>query len=155
MAVIVQQQSLVGDNHWPNFISSNQTSQVMPKQAQIWSPSTGDIASWHPCHQFIGCTCQLISNLQPSACVNCITVNNLKDYILKEPERETCSLLLSIIMFQSRRYRRKPVLTNAISVARYWWLWWIFHSFTTLLLNENLPAIQFKTFLYYLHRMTT
>ena len=48
-------------------------------------------------------------------CVNCITVNNFKDYILKELE----PVLLSIIMFESRRYRRKPVLTNAISVTRY------------------------------------
>jgi len=29
---------------------------------------------------------------------------------------------MSIIMFESRP---KPVLTNAISVTRYWWLRWI------------------------------
>jgi len=37
-------------------------------------------------------------------CVNCITVNNFKDYILKELYRKP--VLLSIIMFESRCYRR-------------------------------------------------
>ena len=48
-------------------------------------------------------------NSLTDACVNCITVNNFKNHILKELEPETFE-------FESRRYRRKPVLTNAINV---------------------------------------
>ena len=51
-------------------------------------------------------------NSLTDTCVNCKTVNNFKNYILKELELKP----VSIIMFESRRYRRKPVLTNAISV---------------------------------------
>ena len=51
-------------------------------------------------------------NSLTDACVNCIMVNNFKNHILMNSNRKP----LSIIMFESRRYRRKPVLTNAINV---------------------------------------
>jgi len=57
-------------------------------------------------------------NSLTDTCMNCITVNNFKDYILKELEPETCSVLLSIVMFESMRYSRELVLTNAINAVR-------------------------------------
>jgi len=53
---------------YPNPCSNFVSTQVMPKQAQIWSLSTGDVAFWYPHCQFIGRihdTCsQLTWNLQ-------------------------------------------------------------------------------------------
>jgi len=54
-----------------------QSTQVMSKQAQIWSSSTGYVAVWHPCRQFIGRICDTHIQLTQNLCTHTHTHTSL------------------------------------------------------------------------------